>query len=54
MNKTYLMSLGGYLVVNTIFYVMLSAIISNPITLMGFLITTAIAIPIHKSFVWKG
>ena len=49
----YLLSLIGYLIINTIIFIILSIIMGNPLTFSNFLITTGIAIVFHKFFVFK-
>jgi Na+/H+ antiporter NhaB len=53
MNKAYLVSLVGYLMINTTIFVLLSLVLSNPITLGNFLFTTAIAVVIHKYMIYN-
>lgn len=53
MNKTYLVSLVGYLMINTTIFVVLSLIMSQPITFGNFLLTTVFAVFSHKFLIYN-
>lgn len=54
MNKKYLKSLAGYLVLNTAIWLLLGSLMNSPSTMPGFLITTCLACVVHRYLIYKG
>lgn len=54
LNTPYCRSLGSFLTLNTAVWVTLNLLLGNPFTFVGFVITTALAIAIHRFFLFEG